>query len=83
MTPATKEPLVYCGPTRRGIAKQNTIYTDGIPAALEALLDAHPAARTLLVPLSRFAALRQQIETKGTAAHTIFLKVANDLAFDE
>lgn len=72
-------PQVYCGPTVRGVVKQYTVYCDGIPAALEAFIKAHPAARALLVSVERFAETRKKMETAGTAEAILYQKIKSEL----
>lgn len=50
---AKKGVVVYCGPTIPGVAKQYTIYNNGLPAALEKRAEEIPEIRGLLVPLDR------------------------------
>ena len=38
-------PVVYCGPTVRGVAKQYTVFSGGIPEALEDFSERHPEVR--------------------------------------
>ena len=42
-------PVVYCGPSVRGVARQYTVYVGTIPAALADFIQAHPAAKGRLV----------------------------------
>lgn len=71
----TTGPMVYCGPTVRGVAKQFTVYSAGIPAALESYMKEHPAARGLTVPLEKFAQTRENLRKKGTAEAVLFEKL--------
>ena len=76
--PALPETVVYCGPTLRGIAKQYTPYTDGLPDALEQLCARVPLLRELIVPLSKLADERAALNTSGSRESMIFDK-AKDL----
>ena len=71
---------VYCGPTVRGVAKQYTVYSDGVPAALEHFLQAHPLARRLLVSVDDFAAVRAALCTKGSAEAMLMRRLREQLA---
>lgn len=75
--PAKKKagPLVYCGPTVKGVAKQFTVYTNGLPAALEKYMKEHPAAKALTVTMDRFAAVRANLRKAGTAEAILFEKL--------
>lgn len=68
-------PVVYCGPTVRGVAKQFTVYSAGLPAALEAYMKEHPAARGLVVPLDKFAQTRENLRKQGTAEAILYEKL--------
>lgn len=72
-------PKVYCGPTVRGVAKQYTVYAGGVPAELEAFLQAHRAAKTLLVPVEKFAQTRRKLETPGTAEAIVYRNIKSEL----
>lgn len=65
-------PCVYCGPSVRGVARQFTVYTKGLPEALNAFLLEHPTAKGLLVPVEDFAAVRARLETPGTRESIVF-----------
>jgi hypothetical protein len=70
---------VYCGPSVRGVARQFTVYTREIPQELDEFFKAHPAAKSLLVPIDRFAQTRKKLETAGTAEAILFKKVRSEL----
>lgn len=71
-------PLVYCGPSVRGVARQYTTYINGIPEALQEFMEAHPAAKALLVPPERFAQTRKRLETPGTAEAILYQKIKQE-----
>lgn len=73
------QPCVYCGPTVPNVARQYTVYSNGIPKELEAFFGEHPAARGLLVPVERFAETRKRLETPGTAQAVIYQKVRKEM----
>ena len=72
-------PAVYCGPSVRGVARQYTVYARGIPAVLEAFLQAHPAAKGLVVNVERFAQVRSNLSRSGTAEAILFQKIKSEL----
>lgn len=76
----TGVPCVYCGPSVRGVARQFTPYTVGIPDMLKDFIRQHPAAKGLVVPIERFAQIRKQLETRGTAAYILYQEVKKELA---
>lgn len=55
-------PVVYCGPTLPGVARQYTVYHNGIPSSLAEALSDNPALRGLVLPLDRLPEARQDIE---------------------
>lgn len=72
-------PCVYCGPSVRGVARQFTVYTGGIPDALKEFIKEHRAAKGLLVSVERFAQVRTRLETPGTGEFILFRKVRAEL----
>lgn len=72
-------PVVYCGPSVRNVARQYTVYNGGIPDVLKQFIMEHPAAKGLLVSVDRFAQVRIELETKGTAKSILFKKVLEGL----
>lgn len=73
------EVIVYCGPSVRGVAKQYTVYHGRLPAQLVTFLTKHPAAQSLCVPLSEFAATRAGLNTKGSPQATLHKTILNEL----
>lgn len=73
-------PCVYCGPSVRGVARQYTTYTVKVPKALEEWIAQHPAARGLLIPVSKFAQTRRNLETLGTQEAALYQKIKTELS---
>ena len=71
-------PVVYCGPSVRG-ARQYTVDAGTIPAALADFIQAHPAAKGLLVSVGRFAQVRSNLGRSGTAEAILFQKIKSEL----
>lgn len=71
--------VVYCGPTVRGVAKQYTVYSGGMPRELEEFIQKHPEATALVVPVDHFAQTRKRIETAGTAEAMLYRKIKSEL----
>lgn len=71
--------MVYCGPTVKGVTRQYTVYSNGIPEAVEEFFVGHPSARRLLVPVDVFAKTRANLETAGTAESMIFNQIKKEL----
>lgn len=67
---------VYCGPTIHGVAKQYTVFENGLPAKLAELAEQKPVLKALIVPVSKFATTRERVERVGTAESILFAKAA-------
>jgi len=72
-------PCAYCGPSVQDVARQFTVYRNGLPDTLKQFLLEHRAARGLLVSVERFAQTRARLETPGTAETILFHKVQAEL----
>lgn len=70
------EPVAYLGPDLKNIAINGTVYTNGLPKALEDKIKEIPALRGLLVPISQLAAAGVAITTKGTAINNLYNAVS-------
>lgn len=66
---------VYCGPTLPGVAKQFTVYRDGLPAALEAAKRETPALGGLIVPLEELPEAMRQLRTGRGPMFTLYKAV--------
>ncbi len=71
--------VVYCGPSLRGVARQYTVFNEGIPEPLQELINRHPAVRGLIVPVERFAKTRLAVETRGTAEYVLYQKIISEV----
>ncbi len=67
--------VVYCGPTITGLVKQNTIYNNGLPKALEAAVAERPALAGLVVPLEDFPQAMAQLRGKTGKIYTLYRAV--------
>ena len=72
-------PCVYCGPSVRGVARQYTTYVGGVPEPLKAFVREHPAAKGLMVSVSRFPKVRENLNRAGTAEAILFKKIKSEL----
>lgn len=77
--PTYPKPCVYCGPSVRGVARQYTVYSGALPAALEEFVKAHPAVRGLIVSVNQFARVRSNLEKSGTAEAILYQKIKSEL----
>lgn len=66
--------VVYCGPSIRGVARQFTVYSNGVPGELRAVAEKHPVIGGLIVPLNRFANVRAALYEVGTAENILYEK---------
>ena len=76
---AAKKQRVYCGPSVRGLARQYTVFTGDVPDELENFLKEHPAAKALLVPVEKFAEMRNKLDKPGSAEFILFNQVKKEL----
>lgn len=70
--PAQPETVVYCGPTLRGIAKQYTPFTDGLPESLRQQCEKIPLLHELIVPIDQLSATKSAINTFGSKARMVY-----------
>lgn len=66
-----KEPVVYCGPDIRHVARSFTTYTK-TPDALLEQMERCPAIAALIVPLSKLAETRRGLKTPGSREAIIY-----------
>ncbi len=64
-----KEKVMYVGPTITGVVIQNTIFSNGIPDTLQAVINDMPSIGNLLVPISKLPDALTQINSKQGAMH--------------
>jgi hypothetical protein len=70
----SKEAVVYVGPTIIGVAKQNTVYNNGIPAALKAAIEESPIIGNLVIPTNKLPMALKEIASKQGAMQIYFDK---------
>lgn len=64
--------VVYCGPTIPGVAKQFTIYNNGIPRTLAEEIVKTPATGGLVVPLDTLPAAMKQLHDGKGRIYTLY-----------
>lgn len=69
---------VYCGPTIRNVCTRYSMFSEA-PAALTEKAKEIPLIRNLIVPLSAFAEVRQQIEGKRGSYYSLYQQVQKSL----
>lgn len=67
-------PVVYCGPTIRGVAVQFTTYTNGVPTALEEATKKNQVLGGLVVPLDQLPEVRRQFHAGAGRYYTLYCK---------
>lgn len=77
--PAEVPTRVYCGPTIKGVAKQYSVYQDGVPEALAQEITKSPIIGSLLVPLGDFAKTRTALGDPTSAESIFFNKILKNL----
>lgn len=74
MKKATK--MVYCGPTLPGVAKQYTVYTGGIPAALKEAAKKMPPLSGLIVPLDELPEVMRSLREGSGSIYALYQSAA-------
>ncbi|MGL5435997.1 MAG: hypothetical protein ACRDBO_11440 [Lachnospiraceae bacterium] len=74
-TKKTVKTVVYIGPSIPGIAKQGTVYNNGIPEPLADKAKEIPAISALIVPVERLAQVNAELAKAGSALSILFNKV--------
>lgn len=77
--PAEAPTRVYCGPTIKGVAKQFTVYQDGLPEALVQEMVKNPVIGALIVPLLDFPKTRMALGNPASAESIFFNKILENL----
>lgn len=67
---------VYCGPTIPGVAKQFTVYTNGIPPALAAATEKNPILGSLVIPLDKLPDAMRQLREGAGSIYTLYRQAA-------
>ena len=75
---AATSPVVYCGPTIPGIAKQYTIYSNGPVPALAAAAQRNPAIGGLIIPLDRLPEAMRQLRTKSGSIYALYCRAGKN-----
>lgn len=70
--------LVYCGPPIRGLIRQYTAFTGGVPAAVRERAEASKAFAALIIPLERLPDAMRQIQQKSGRYYTLYRAVQDN-----
>lgn len=69
---------VYVGPTIPGVVKTNTIFRNGLPAALLERMEQDGAVKSLVIPLEDWPRVRQDLAAQhGTISRLYRMVQAN------
>lgn len=74
-TKSTSKAVVYCGPTIPGVAKQYTVYKNGVTAALKEKTMSTPALGSLIVPLEELPDVMRQMRTESGYIYALYQAV--------
>lgn len=69
---AAPSAVVYCGPTIKNGPHQFTVYTNGIPDDVKAIVSRYPIAGNLIVPVSEFARFKAELGDADSPAGMIY-----------
>lgn len=75
----TGGPVVYCGPSVKRLVSQYRVFSAGLPSYMNEFVAAHPAVRGLIVPISKFAETRRDLENPKSAAAILYKAVRDEL----
>lgn len=75
MTKKNESPVMYLGPTIRGVVKHGAVFSGGIPGRLEKLAVKKPIINHLIVPLSDTVRVKTAIDTEGTLEAVSYDKI--------
>lgn len=67
-----KEAVIYIGETlSNGVLQQHSIFINGVPSFLNEHVEACPAIRQLMVPISRFAESKARLAEQGSLEYQL------------
>lgn len=70
-----KEILIYCGPTIKGIVRQNDHFINGIPNKLKEYSNQHKSVERLIVPLKDIIDVKKNLTIPGTVENISYLSI--------
>lgn len=78
---APPEPLnvVYCGPTIKGVCRQYTAFSNGVPDGVKAIIEKAPEVSALIVPVEELGKIKKELNTPNSAAALIYLSTIKSL----
>lgn len=70
--------VVFCAPTVKGVARQYTVFTQGLPEHVLKWVEEHTSAKALIVPVERFADVRKKLSDPKSAENIISRKLEKE-----
>lgn len=67
--------VVYCGPSIKGVARQYTAYTNGIPEGLREAAEKNKVLAALIVPLEDLPGAMRQLRQKTGRIYALYKAV--------
>lgn len=71
--------VVYCGPPIRGLIRQYTAFTSGLPAQVKDAAGKNAAFAALIVPLEQLPEAMRQIQQKSGRFYTLYQRVQGNI----
>lgn len=69
------EAVVWCGPTIKGIVRQYTVFSDGLPANVKAVVGKQPLYGALVRPVESFSATKAALRDPNSAESLIYKQI--------
>ena len=76
---ATPIAVVYCGPTIKNGPHQFTVYNNGLPNDVKAIIGRYPITANLIVPLDEFAKTKNELKNPDSPAGMVYRTLTNNL----
>lgn len=70
---------MYLGPTVPGLIKENVIYKDKLPEAVEKRAKADKSFARLLIPMDKVVEARKQLAAEGSVLSVAYKDVAKNI----
>ena len=72
-------PMVYVGPSIRGVVRQYTTFTNGLPKDLDKKAEEIPAIRGLIVPVNQLPKAMADIRNREGLCYALYKKVQSKI----
>lgn len=69
---AKSGPVVYCGPSIPGVAKQYTVFTGGLPDALKRAVEQRPVLAELVLPLEQLPEAMKSLRAESGHIYELY-----------